>query len=69
MNYEIYTRPNSYGGNYVILEIDGEKVYEKYCGTDIGTKWCAYWLDAKVKAGKYNQGKPESIVSYGGEIK
>lgn len=53
MNYRIYTRDNPYGGVYIILEVDKEKKLEKYCGTQFGGRWYAYWLNAKVKTGKF----------------
>lgn len=53
MNYRIYTRPNHYGGIYIRLDIDGEFKLEKYCGTHFGGRWYAYWLNEKVKAGKF----------------
>lgn len=54
MNYRIYTRINPYGGVYIILEVDGEHKHEKYCGTNFGGRWYAYWLNEKVKAGMFS---------------
>ena len=69
MNYRSYTRPNPFGGHYVILEIDGENVYEKYCGSDFGTRWHAFWLNEKAKNGKLPSCIDPNFIGYEGTVK
>jgi len=52
-SYRIYTRPNMVSGApYVVLEVDGKFIREKYCMTMLGAKWVAYWWNLGIKSGK-----------------